>query len=182
LRPSHLIQPIDPVSVDTAVSQDESAIVFFRATSFGGAVQAPVLEVNEDGSLKFVTIVSAGAKLLHKTTPGKHLYLIDGEFGYFLEADLEGGKTYYSYITPKFGWWRARFLFAPVRNPDDATFRKDFAWCEWYANKPEGQQWFVKAKGNLEKRYSDIIEEYADSPAEDKTFMLPEYGRTMPVK
>ncbi len=179
---SKLMQPVDPAAMNDVVGADETAVVFFRATSFGGAIQAPVLEVDENGKLKFVAIVSAGAKFLHRTSPGKHLYLIDGEFGYFMDADLEAGKTYYAYVTPKIGWWKARFVFTPVSDTAAETFRKDLAWCDWYENTPEGLQWFISEQGRLEKRYSDLIQKYSSFKPEDKIKMLPEYGAALPVR
>jgi hypothetical protein len=180
---SRLMKPVDPAAMSTTIAQDEAAIVFFRATSFGGAIQAPVLEVT-DNQLRFVAIVSSGAKFLHKTTPGNHLYLIDGEFGYFMESSLEGGKTYYAYVIPKMGWWKARFVFAPVKDSElnSETFKKDLSWCDWYENTPEGQQWFIKERDRLEKRYSDLIRQYSNTESGDKVVMLPEYGTAMPAQ
>ncbi|MDR3073294.1 MAG: hypothetical protein LBV01_01045, partial [Deltaproteobacteria bacterium] len=152
-------------------------------TNFGGAVQAPVLEVVGD-RLQFIAMVDAKVKFLHKTAPGKHLYLIDGEFGYFMEADLDGGKTYYAYVDPRIGWWKARFMFIPVTRNDLTadTFKKDFAWCVWHENTPEGHQWFAGEQQRLEARYSDRIRDYSRSRPEDKVRMLPEYGVVAPVQ
>ena len=179
---SHLMKPADMAGISKPLADNESAIVFFRATNFGGAIQAPVLEVRNDGTLQFIAIVSSGAKFLHKTEPGKHLYLIDGEFGYFMEATLEGGKTYYTYVMPKMGWWRARFIFGPVANVQDETVQKDLAWCKWYENTPEGQQWFSEQKDRLEQRYANLIQRYSTFKPEDKVTMPPTYGTPEPAR
>ena len=177
------MKSVDPMTMNTAISQEEAAIVFFRAETFAFAVQAPVLEVKDNGELEFIAIISAGAKFFHKTTPGKHLYLIDGEFGYFLDATLEGGKTYYSYVVPKTGWWGARFLFSPVTAEAilSDTFKKDLAWCDWRENTPEGHLWFAKERGRLQGRYANLIVRYEQFKPEDKTTMLPEFGTTIPA-
>jgi PBP1b-binding outer membrane lipoprotein LpoB len=56
---------------DMKLAQDEAAIVFFRPTILGDAIQAPIAE-SMDNDLKFVAIVSAKSKVFYKTTPGKH--------------------------------------------------------------------------------------------------------------
>ncbi|MDR3175917.1 MAG: hypothetical protein LBU06_05240 [Desulfovibrio sp.] len=175
---SNLMQPVDPAVINTAISQKESGIVFFRPSALGGVFHSPVLEVKQDGSLNFIANVAAKAKFLHKTNPGKHLYLIDGEFGYFMEAELDAGKIYYAYVIPKIGWWRPRFDFTPVTNMDliSETFQSDFAQCKWYENTMEGNNWFLSNKPSLEKRYSNLIYRYQNIKLENKVKMLPEYG------
>ncbi len=179
---SKLMQPIDHAAMNDTVQQYETGIVFFRATSFGGAVQAPIVEATEDGTLSFVAVVSAGKKYLHRTTPGKHLYVVGGESSDLLEANMEAGKTYYVYISPHIGWVKARFAFDPVKNVADGTFRKDLAWCDWVANTPEGAKWFTDNLPSLQTKYADAKKEHAEAKPEDRKVVKPEYGSLVPVK
>ncbi|MDR2081498.1 MAG: hypothetical protein LBP54_06380 [Campylobacteraceae bacterium] len=109
------MQPVNLSEADMRLSQNESAIVFLRPTFLGAAVQAPIAEFI-DNDLKFVAIVSAKSKVFYKTTPGKHFFVVGGEGSNLLEADFEGGKIYYSYISPHMGFIKARFEFEPVKN------------------------------------------------------------------
>ncbi len=179
---SKLMQPADPAAVHATVDADESAVVFFRATSFGGAIQAPVIEAAEDGALRYVAVISAKTKYLHRTTPGKHLYVVGGESGEMLEADLEAGKVSYVYVSPRMGWWKARFVFVPVPDTADETFRKDLAWCGWVQNTPEGQKWFLDNLPSLQAKYADARKEHRDAKPEEKKILKPEYGTAAPVR
>ncbi len=179
---SKFMQPVDPAAMNTAVSQDESVIVFFRATSVGGGIQAPVIEASEDGKLSYVAIVSAATKYLHRTTPGKHLYVVGGESSEMLEADMEAGKTYYAYVSPRMGWWKARFAFVPVPDATDESFKKDLAWCKWVQNTPGGETWFQDNLPSLQTKYTDALKEHQEAKPEDKKIIRPEHGSTLPAK
>ena len=181
---SHLMQPIDEsITMTGMLSDNESAIVFFRSTTFGGAIQAPVIEaVNEE--LKLVAIVSAGAKFLYKTTPGKHIFTVGGESSELLEADVEGGKTYYCYVSPRMGLFKARFVFVPVTDKDLATdgFKADLKWCKWYENKPEGQAWLTENMQSLQDKYTSALKDHQEAKPENKKTIKPEYGTAIPVQ
>ena len=181
---SNSMRPVtDIAAITKPLSQDEAAIVFFRPSALAQAIQAPVLEVVGD-QLQFVALIPFGTKFLHKTTPGKHLYLIDGEFGYFMDSDLEGGKTYYACVDPRIGWWRARFVFVPVTSQDFTgdKFTTDFARCNWYENSHESLRWFENEEIRLKNRYADLIQKYSSFKPEEKTKMLPEYGVALPIQ
>ena len=131
------------------IQSDESAIVFMRPSVFGGAIQAPIAEIKDDG-LVFVAISSSGTRILHKTTPGKHLYLVGGESAHLLEADLEAGMVYYVYVKAIRGLWKARFQFNPVTDLTDKSFRKDYIKCKWYTENEKAEQWFQENYKSLE--------------------------------
>jgi hypothetical protein len=135
------------------------------------------------GQLKFVGIVSAGMKVLHKTTPGKRFYMVSGENAELLEAELAGGKTYYVYVSPRLGFWRSRFVFVPVTDKELATdsFRNDLAWCKWHENKPEGNEWFVANLPSLQAKYTDALEQYQKAGPEERKVIKPVYGTAVPV-
>ena len=180
---SKYMAPVGPEAVVDTVSQGEAVIVFFRATSFGGAVQAPVIE-SVDDKLQFVAIVSAGMKIMHRTTPGKHLYMVAGESSEILEADLAEGKTYYTYVSPRFGFAKARFVFVPVTAEKAATeeFKKDLAWCSWFANKPESEQWFQENMPSLKAKFAEALKNHHKAYGEDKKMLTPGDGLTVPVR
>ena len=181
------MQPVDPAQVDATVKPDEAVIVFFRSTIFGGGIQSPVIDADEDGKVRFVAVVSAKTKYLHRTTPGRHLYVVGGESSAMLEANMEAGKTYYAYIAPYPGFFKARFVFVPVQNTADEKFRKNLSECSWVQNTPSGQTWFEKNRTSLQSKYTDALKIYKETTAEDnsmfgKKIIKPEYGTTTPVQ
>jgi hypothetical protein len=144
-----------PSTADT-LQANESAVVFFRDTSFGGAIQAPVAEsVNE--TVSFVGIISAKTKLLQKTAPGRHIYVIGGEDSNLLVADFEPQKFYYVRVTPKMGMWKARFVFEPVSADQAASLGGDLTNCVWVTPNQEAQGWFAGNKGSMQDKLDDAL-------------------------
>ena len=178
---SRYMQPADAALAERTPGPEEAKIVFFRATNLGGAVQSWVCEAVE-GEPAYVAIVSAKAKIAHFTTPGKHTYMTGGENCELLEADFEGGKTYYTYVSPRMGFWKARFVFVPVTKEQLASeeFRKDLAWCEWRESLPEAEAWFRENLPSLREKYNEGRAALTANPAEGK-FLHPEDGSPIPI-
>ncbi len=174
---SKLMQPLEAPPVRGALQSDQAAIVFFRPSSFGGAVQAPVIEAADTG-IQYVGIVSAKMKLLHKTTPGKHYYVVGGENANLLEADFEGGKIYYAEVEAKFGLAKPRFIFVPITTAElsSESFLKNLAACKWYTNLPEGKAWFDSNYENLKGKRDTAFEKQGREGAYQKAIIIKQYG------
>lgn len=172
-----LMQPTAAPPVTGAVQSDQAAIVFFRSSGLGGGVQAPVVE-SVDNDVRYVGIVSSKMKLLHKTTPGKHYYVVGGEDANLLEADLEGGKIYYVDIEPKMGIFKARFIFVPITAAElsSESFLKDLAACAWYTNNPEGKAWFDSNYESLKDKKKTAFEKQGREGAYQKAIIIKQYG------
>lgn len=133
---------------EVVLAKNQAGIVFFRDTTLGGGIQAPVVESLEK-DVAFVGIVSANTKLLHKTTPGRHVYVVGGEGSNRLVADLAPQKFYYVRVSPKMGFWKARFVFEPVFITDE-KLPKALSGCQWVVKGATAQAWFIHHKNNLQ--------------------------------
>jgi hypothetical protein len=80
-----------------------------RPSGFGFAINFNML----DGE-KVIGNSVAKSQFDYLTTPGKHLFIATAENKVFLEADLEGGKTYYVITRIYPGAWYARVAFTAV--------------------------------------------------------------------
>jgi len=132
---------------DVVLAKNQAAVVFFRDTILGAAIQAPVVEI-VDKDVAFVGIVSANTKLLHKTTPGRHVYIVGGEGSHRVEADLAPQKFYYVRVAPKMGAWKASFELEPVDAADE-KLPKALSGCTWIAPGTTSQAWFNDNKASL---------------------------------
>jgi hypothetical protein len=172
---------MEPVIHDAATGQlapDQSAIVFFRDTGFGGAIQAPVAE-GIDGDVVFVGIISANTKFLHKTTPGEHIYVVGGESSNVLFANLEPQKFYYVRVSPKMGIFKARFEFEPVSPLQEKNLQDlsdGLAGCKWVAPNPLSQAWFAENKSNLREKLENALKKDKDREPADRAVVNPENG------
>ena len=154
---------------ESSLSDNQTAIVFFRDTSFGGGIQAPVVE-SKDSDIEFVSIISANTKFLHKTTPGKHTFIVGGESSNILEADLAPQKFYYVRVDPKMGVIKARFAFEPVLTADE-KLQKALSGCTWVTPGATSHAWFTENKESMRgKTESAMKREKRAALAQDNGF------------
>ena len=93
---------------------DEAKVIVYRTATFGGAENFPVYELQDDHDGKLLGFTETDRYFEVHCTPGKHQFLTWGEGEAFIEADLEGGRTYFIRAYSKFGVLAARPGFAPV--------------------------------------------------------------------
>jgi len=159
---------------ENVLADDQAAIVFFRDTSFGGAIQAPVVEA-KGADVSFVGIISANTKLLHKTTHGKHIYVVGGESSSMLEADLAPQKFYYVRVDPKMGFAKARFAFEPVLVADE-KLQKALSGCTWVTSGATAQAWFNENKESMKGKAESAAEK------EKRSILIPGNGFDMLIQ
>ena len=151
-----------PAGLDVAgyrPDSNEAAVIFMRPSRFGGAIQSSVFDVTTEKNV-LIGIVSSKTKLVYKTSPGKHLFMVVSESADFMGAELEGGKTYYAIVTPRMGVWRARFSLSPVRRNEINTneFKTWESSCKFVAKLASADKWAQDNAQSIQskrKRYYD---------------------------
>jgi len=140
----------------------KSLVVFMRPSMFGGAIQSTVF----DGE-KYLTTVSAGTRFAYQATPGEHMFMVIGESADFMKASLVANKTYYAIVEPRFGVWKARFSFIPVRK--DKPFSEIKSWLDSTQLMEPNEQGFQWAKENTADIRAKHLEYIAKWKAKDKS-------------
>lgn len=193
----NLMQPADPAAVNGPVSPEETTIVFYRGIDtaitprlfipiIGPLITikvASIMEISIDGQLSHVAYLIPGNKYQHRTTPGKHLYVVEGNPSKTLEADMEAGKTYYVGIDQISGL-NTRFEFELVADPvnDLPTNFDSDNWYMWTENTPRGTRWFSKNKSSLQAKSIDALKSHNEAKPEEKKTIRPEYGIVTPIR
>jgi len=150
-----------------------SRMIFMRTTMFGGAIQSSVYDVT-DGEIKFIGIVSAKTRLIYDVPPGNYMFMVVAENADFMAAEMVGGKTYRSIITPRYGIWKARFSLHPVRKDGSSKHSLHAKHIQSgnkhpiVVNKPEAQQWFKRNKQNIHSKYSRYWPKWVAKPEPHK--------------
>jgi hypothetical protein len=162
------MQPTEIGPSDAVLSGDQSVVVFFRDSIFGAAIQAPIVEATDAGP-KFVSIVSSNIKVLYRTTPGRHAFVVGGESGHMLDANLAPRKFYYVRVVPRFGLLKARFGLEPVRG-DEKQLEQALSGCKWHTPGQTASAWFLENKASMEEKCKLAAED------EDKSALNPEDG------
>lgn len=169
---------VSPEEVVSKAEDGKAMVIFMRPSNFGGAIQSSVFEIKNDNP-ELIGIVSANTKVSYQLDPGNYLFMVVGESADFMSAELIANKTYYALVTPRMGWWKARFSLKPVHRAelDSAEFNDWYEECDWVENTPASDAW---AKGNMSSIYAKYKEYHADwieKSAADRPSLLPEDGR-----
>lgn len=156
-----------------APDANKAQVVFLRSSFLGSAIQSVVYDVS-DGGAEFIGILSTGKKLAHTVNPGKRVFMVVSEAADFMEANLDGGKTYYAMVTPRMGAWRARFSMHPVRRSGPGEFQYESEeFQEWLRetslseNTPESYAWAEENRDSVLEKQRDYWEVWQQkSPSE----------------
>ena len=152
---------------------EKAVVIFFRSSPYKYEVQSSVFEVEGERN-RLVGIVSSGAKIAYETAPGRKLFMVIGENADFMEADLEAGRTYYVYVAPREGRWKARFSLKPLSRHNPKT-RDPEKWgietCMFYENTPAAFEWAEKNMQSIRQKQADYYKKWLETPA-DKRPML----------
>lgn len=116
---------------------DKATVVFMRSSFIAFLENTSIYEVT-DGKNIFIGNLRNNKKIIYKTTPGKHTFMVASEAADFMEANVISGKTYYSIITPRPGIFKPRFSMNPIKNDNSSKFntsKKKF--LKWKENTKE---------------------------------------------
>jgi len=174
---SDYMQNLEPNQVNYAPEADKSLVVFMRPSGLGFAVQSSVFDVT-DGSPKFIGILSAKKKIAHYSAPGKRRYMVIGESADFMGATLDPNKVYYALVTPRMGWWKARFSLRPVHAGEisGAEFDEWFKDTQWVENKETAVTWSAQNMNSIREKMGEDLPEWQAKP--DKPMLLAADGQS----
>ncbi len=151
----------------------KAQVVFLRPSSYGGAIDAGLYEV-EGEQPEFIAIGPVGCKIVHRTDPGKKKFMVVSEAADFLRANLEGGKTYYVLISPRMGFWKARFSLYPVRKKDGEYSMQSSEFPEWLEdtvimeNTKDSRKWAEENQADVNQKYQNYWKEWKEKSEEEK--------------
>ena len=144
----------------------QSQVVFIRSAFLAKAIQASVYDITS-GTPEFIGIVSNDTKVSYMTSPGEHMFMVVGESADFLKATVLEGKTYYTVVSPRMGFWKARFSMHPVRNDESAKFKydsKDFkemlADSQFVKGGAKAEQWALKNANSISAKMNEYLPEW----------------------
>ena len=146
--------PLDKIV--TVPGQGKSMIVFLRPSGIGYAVQSSVFEIVKDEPT-LVGIVAAKKKVSYQLEPGEHLFMVIGENADFMSTKLEANRTYYAIVSPRMGWWKARFSLKPMHadSLNSSQLAKWLTGCEWVEKIPGSDQWASNNMPSIKSKYHE---------------------------
>ena len=159
----------------------KSTITFFRPALIGGAIQAPLAEELQDGRLELVGICSARTRIRHVVEPGSHTFVVGGESGSLLKAEILPNRHYYVLVERRLGWVKARFALVALTprdmlNPDMLS---DFYKCTLVAPNAGAQAWFRKHRASMMDKLRTAKKKYAEDDSRAEHTLHAEDGVNM---
>lgn len=160
-----------------APGEEQSLIVFMRPSGFGFAIQSSVFELSE-GKSKLVGIVAAKKKVAYRVIPGEHLFMVIGESADFMSANVKKGETYYSLVTPRMGFWKARFSLRPIHRDElnSEEFSKWLESCNWVEPTAKSQEWAQQHMPSIQSKKQEYMPKWLARPENERPRLFPEDG------
>jgi len=150
----------------------KALLVFLRPSSYGGAVQATVYD-----DKTYIGTVSANTKIAYQTTPGEHMFMVIGESGDFMQADLTEGKTYYARVAARMGVWKARFSFIPLNGQiDDEELKQWLQNTKLTETNEKGHVWAKDNYEDITRKYEKYLPAWKAKPEKKKQILLKGSG------
>jgi hypothetical protein len=169
------------MSVSTATgyepTKDKALIVFLRPSVYGGGVQASVYDIT-GGSENFIGIMSGKTKAAYLAEPGEKLFMVIGENADFMKAILEPGKTYYALVSPRVGFWKARFSLLPIHRDATSKYRTESdEFKEWISttlyveNTEASHAWYRLNKASVQIKKGEYMQKWDRMLPQDKAVL-----------
>jgi hypothetical protein len=150
---------------------DESRVIFARPDrAMGSAITFDVWD-----RLKLIGFSEKGSSFEYRCAPGKHLFIAQGENAAAIDADLDPGKTYYVWVTPRMGILYAAVGFTPLTK--DSTLAPK-VWKE--LAKTKHRELIPEAAAEYERTHREdvrkLLEEFEGERKQEMLKLLPQDG------
>lgn len=156
----------------------KSMVVFMRPSSMAFGIQSSVFDVNGD-DVTLAGIVAAKKKVSYEVTPGNHLFMVVGESADFMSAELMPNKTYYAFVTPRMGLWKARFSLKPIHADEFSLedFKECLQDCQWVRKSPESENWASSNMADIQSKRQEYYASWMSKGPNDRPELYPQDGK-----
>ncbi len=153
-------------------------VVFMRPSGMAYAIQSSVFEVKGNDVI-LAGIVAAKKKVAYEVKPGKHLFMVIGESADFMSAELRPNKTYYAYVTPRMGLWKARFSLRPIHAEEfsEEDFIECMRDCEWVRKSAESENWASSNMADIQSKRHEYYADWMSKGPNERPNLYPQDGK-----
>ena len=172
------MQPITVDQVQITPDPGKAMVIFMRPSTLGFGIQSSVFELNDNNEPELLGIVAAKKKIAAQIEPGEKLFMVIGESADFMSGMLDAGKTYYALVTPRMGWWKARFSLKPIDEEtyNSSKFSEWFEACEeWVQKNEDSEFWASDNMPSIKDKRLEYYPKWRDRKESEKPRLL--YGR-----
>lgn len=165
---------------DTAVAAPKpgkAMVVFMRSSALGGAIGASVFEIKNDNP-ELVGLVAYNTKVAYEVDPGRRLFMVVSETADYMSADLAPNRTYYAFVDPRMGAFRARFSLGAVNKSGKRmeAAQNCLKSCRLVENTPESQNWARDNMSDIRSKHTEVYPRWNQKPTNEKPHLAREDG------
>ena len=169
------------ISIDKTLESPQNGkakIIFLRPNTLGSAIHSIIFTINKNKP-SIIGVLSIKEKFSYELNPGEHLFMVVGENVDFMSATLEPNKTYYTLITPKIGWWKAKFLLKPIhaKELDTKQFKEWLNDCQLVNITEHNQTWANKNSSSIQSKYNKYYKDWTEKETTKKAVLFIEDGK-----
>ena len=149
-----------------------------RPNTLGFAIQSSVFTIDKNKP-SIVGIIAAKKKVSYELEPGEHLFMVVGESADFMSATLEPNKTYYALVTPRMGWWKARFSLKPIhaKELDTKQFKEWLKDCQLVEISTDTRAWADRNSPSIQSKFNEYYKDWMEKEIAEKPALLMKDGK-----
>ena len=152
--------------------EGESKVVFCRPSRFAGS--AVTFDVWDGSTL--IGFAESGTYFEYRCTPGKHLFLAEGESDKAIDADLAPRKTYYVWVTPRMGFMTANVGFTPVTKDSELVPKLEKALMKNKCRELIPEKW-TEYQDRHREQMEKLKAQWSGASQEKALKLVPEDGQ-----
>jgi hypothetical protein len=160
-------------AANTVPGADDAVVVFARLSEERGFDQVSIFEVDEENRAVLIGILAAFKKIAHRTTPGRHLFMLIGGDADFMTANIEAGKLYYVAVMLA----DHAFTLQPVHAAEHEELGERLAHTGWVETTPDSMAWARDNAQDIEAKRFKYYGIWRRKPSFERLALFPDDGR-----
>ncbi len=155
----------------------KAMVVFMRSGGVGQAIGSSVFEIRNDNP-ELVGLVASNTKVAYEVDAGRRLFMVISESADYMSADLAPNRTYYAFVTPRMGAFRARFSLAAVNRDGKRSqaAQSCLKSCRLVENTPESEEWARANMSDIRSKHAENYPRWNEKPTNEKPHLTREDG------
>lgn len=168
------MQEVPAEQVKSKPDPDKAMVVFMRPSTLGFAVQSSVFNIDQP-TPQLAGIVPAKYKVAYEVEPGEHMFMVIGESADFMSAELAAGKVYYALVTPRMGFWKARFSLKPIHQNElgSEEFAQWKADTKWVVTNEDTDAWAREHMSSIQEKHNEYLPQWRAKPKTEQPHLSP---------
>ena len=169
----------------------EALVVFVRPPAYITIIdygRIPVFEAKKSDSVtetvgkesepEIIGILPVRTMVAYHVDPGRHLFMVLGQFADFMTADVLPNRTYYVFALARPGKFRALYSLKAVDKQEQGSkdFKEIIASFKWVVKTPEALNYAASNMAAIRSRQDESYRVWIQKAESERPRLLPDDG------